>query len=79
MDVKLTIEVNYEDGKYSGRIVEMPGCFGAGRTFDELMESLTESVAMCAADYPDIFGSQTPDLHPGLLLKDMQAKMHVAV
>ncbi len=64
MATELTIEVHKEDNKYWGQVVEMPGCFGAGRTLDGLRESIEESIKMCAVDYPKLFKeAQLPSPH----------------
>jgi predicted RNase H-like HicB family nuclease len=36
-----------EDGSYWAEVKELPGCFASGFTLDELMEALTEAIAMC--------------------------------
>jgi predicted RNase H-like HicB family nuclease len=55
----LTARIHQEDGSYWADVPELPGCFAAGDTLDELFASLTEGVAMCLADE----GGQSGPLH----------------
>lgn len=50
MPRELAARVQFEDGWYWAEVPELPGCFASGRTTDELVEALEESVGMCLAD-----------------------------
>lgn len=45
--MELTAKVHFEDGSYWAEIQELPGCFAAGDTLDELLDSLREGVELC--------------------------------
>ena len=40
--------VKEEDGGYWGEVIELPGCFASGRTFEEFKDSLSEAISLCA-------------------------------
>jgi predicted RNase H-like HicB family nuclease len=44
--MELTARIHHEDGSYWAQVVELPGCFATGDTFDELVESLREGIAL---------------------------------
>lgn len=44
--VTFTVTVHHEDGSYWAEVEELPGCFAAGDTEDELQESLVEAVGL---------------------------------
>ncbi len=44
--MELTINVHMEDGSYWADVPKPPGCFAAGDTFDELLESLQEGIEL---------------------------------
>lgn len=44
--MELTARVHAEDGSYWADVPELPGCFAAGDTLDELFESLREGVTL---------------------------------
>lgn len=48
--MELTARVHIEEGSYWADAPELPGCFAAGDTLDELFESLQEGVALYLAD-----------------------------
>lgn len=41
-----SVLVHHEDGSYWAEVKELPGCFAAGDTLDELWEGLTEAIGM---------------------------------
>jgi predicted RNase H-like HicB family nuclease len=45
--MELHATVHKEDGSYWAEVKELPGCFASGRTLDEVMEGLSEAVALC--------------------------------
>jgi predicted RNase H-like HicB family nuclease len=45
--VELHATIHKEDGSYWAEVRELPGCFASGRTLDEVMEGLSEAVALC--------------------------------
>lgn len=44
--IHFRVEVHHEDGSYWAQVVEMPGCFASGDTFDELREALAEAIGL---------------------------------
>ncbi len=44
--MELTLEVHQEQDAYWATIAELPGVFAAGDTFEELLESVREAVAL---------------------------------
>jgi predicted RNase H-like HicB family nuclease len=48
--MKLTAAIHHECGGYWAEVVELPGCFAAGDSFDELFESLHEGIRLYLAD-----------------------------
>jgi predicted RNase H-like HicB family nuclease len=45
-DVELSANIHREDGSYWADVPELPGCFAAGDTLDELFSSLTEGIEL---------------------------------
>jgi predicted RNase H-like HicB family nuclease len=45
----LHVDVHHEDGSYWAEVRELPGCFAAGDTVPELIESVAEAVALYLA------------------------------
>jgi len=43
---KLTLEYWEDDGWFVGRLVEVPGVFSQGETFDELKENIQDAYAL---------------------------------
>ena len=48
--MELKARVHHEDGSYWAEVVELPGCFASGDTFDELLEGLQEAIALYLED-----------------------------
>jgi predicted RNase H-like HicB family nuclease len=48
--VNLSARIHLEGGSYWADVAELPGCFAAGDTLDELFDSLKEGVALCLGD-----------------------------
>lgn len=46
----LEVIVHRERGEYWTEIPELPGLFATGDTFDELLDTLREGVALCLGD-----------------------------
>ena len=44
--MKLTIQIHIEGDAYWAEVPELPGCFAAGSTLDELFASLREGVSL---------------------------------
>jgi predicted RNase H-like HicB family nuclease len=44
--IDYTVTVHQEDGSYWAEVDELPGCFAAGDSLDELWESLREAVEL---------------------------------
>jgi predicted RNase H-like HicB family nuclease len=57
--MELTARIHIEDGSYWADIPELPGCFAAGGTLDELFGSLQEGIGLYLADE----GEQSGALH----------------
>ncbi len=45
----LHVDVHHEDGSYWAEVRELPGCFAAGDTVAELIESVEEAVELYLA------------------------------
>jgi predicted RNase H-like HicB family nuclease len=45
--MELHATIHEEDGSYWAEVKELPGCFASGRTLDEVLEGLSEAVALC--------------------------------
>jgi predicted RNase H-like HicB family nuclease len=52
LEMELTANVHREAGSYWAEVSELPGCFGAGETLDELFESLQEGIQLYLAEGP---------------------------
>ncbi len=48
--MELTTRIHFEDGSYWADVAELPGCFAAGGSLDELFVSLKEGVVLYLAD-----------------------------
>ena len=48
--MKLTAQVHIENGCYWAEVAELPGCFAAGSSIDELFASLGEGIKLCLAE-----------------------------
>lgn len=46
-DVTYTVEIHHDsEHGYEAAVKELPGCFAAGETLDELHEALTEAISL---------------------------------
>lgn len=50
---RVTVRVHDDDDGLWAEVLEMPGCFAAGETIEELNESLREALSLYLADRPD--------------------------
>lgn len=50
LEMELTANIHREDGSYWADVSELPGCFAAGDTLDELLDSLREGVELYLAE-----------------------------
>ncbi len=48
--MELRVRVHHEEGSYWAEVVELPGCFASGDTFDELLDSLHEGISLYIED-----------------------------
>lgn len=49
--MQLKAQVQREkDGSYWAEVVDLPGCFASGDSFDELLEALKEAIGLCLHD-----------------------------
>lgn len=48
--MQLTVRVHHDEDSYWAEVVELPGCFAAGDTLDELTASVSEAVALYLSD-----------------------------
>jgi predicted RNase H-like HicB family nuclease len=46
MDIQVAIHKDEETGSYWASVVQLPGCYAAGRTRGELMEALSEAISL---------------------------------
>jgi len=44
--MELTAQIHEEDGTYWADVLELPGCFAAGDTLNDLLDSLKEGIAL---------------------------------
>lgn len=51
--MEITANIRLEDGSYWADVPALPGCFAAGTTLDELLDSLREGIELCLADEPE--------------------------
>lgn len=52
-DIKeLKVIVHYEKGHMWAEVQDLPGCFAAGETVDELREALAEAIGMYLSERP---------------------------
>lgn len=58
LDLELTARIRLEEETYWAEVVELPGCFAAGDTLDELFDSLREAVGLYLEDR-----GESQDLH----------------
>ena len=49
-EVEFHATVRQEDGSYWAEVDELPGCFASGQTLDELLDAVTEAIAIYLAD-----------------------------
>lgn len=50
IQMDITANIRLEEGSYWADVPALPGCFAAGATLDELVESLQEGIALYLAD-----------------------------
>lgn len=48
--IEYRVNVHHEDGSYWAEVDQLPGCFAAGDTMEELWESLAESIGAYLSD-----------------------------
>lgn len=48
--MELKVRVHHEEGSYWAEVLELPGCFASGDSFDELLESLHEAISLYLED-----------------------------
>ena len=48
--VEITANIRLEDGSYWAEVPALPGCFAAGTTLDELVDSLREGIELYLTD-----------------------------
>lgn len=53
--MELTARIHIEEGRCWADVSELPGCFAAGDTLDELFESLQEGIALYLADQTSFY------------------------
>lgn len=56
--MEIRAELYFEEGWYWAKVPEIPGVYASGRSLDELVEALQESLAMMLEDDQPV-----PDLH----------------
>ena len=50
MDLEIIVHRDSETGGYWAEVVQLPGCFGAGHSREELVESLEEAIGLYLED-----------------------------
>lgn len=56
--------VHREDDSFWAEVIELPGCFAAGDSLDELRESLAEAMSLVLGDEVQLeFGAPTHEEH----------------
>ncbi|MCO5314693.1 MAG: type II toxin-antitoxin system HicB family antitoxin [Solirubrobacterales bacterium] len=50
--MELHLKLHAEDGAFWAEVQELPGCFAAGDTLEELTESLNEALALYLEEEP---------------------------
>ncbi len=50
LSVEITANIRLEDGSYWADVPALPGCFAAGTTLDELIDSLREGIELYLTD-----------------------------
>lgn len=48
--MELKVRVHHEEGAYWAEVVDLPGCFASGDTFDELLAALGEAIELYLED-----------------------------
>jgi predicted RNase H-like HicB family nuclease len=51
--VDLTVEIHQEGPGYWAHVVDLPGCFAAEFSLEELHEALEEAIALYLWDHPE--------------------------
>jgi predicted RNase H-like HicB family nuclease len=51
--MEITARIHHEDGQYWAEVDQLPGCFAAGATPEELIESLAEAISLYLTDTVD--------------------------
>lgn len=51
-EMEIHVKLHAEEGTLWAQVEEVPGCFAAGDTLEELAESLNEALALCLKDEP---------------------------
>jgi predicted RNase H-like HicB family nuclease len=49
--MEITADIRLEDGSYWAEVPALPGCFAAGTTLDELVDSLREGIELFLTDH----------------------------
>ena len=61
----LTVEVHKEGPGYWAHVVDLPGCFAAELSLDELRKALEEAIGLYLWDHPNAVVLFDHELEPG--------------
>lgn len=61
----LTVEVHKEGPGYWAHVVDLPGCFAAELSLEELREALEEAIGLYLWDHPNAVILSDQELEPG--------------
>jgi predicted RNase H-like HicB family nuclease len=50
VEIRFTLSIHEEDGSFWAEVRELPGCFAAGKDFDELNEAVAEAIQIYLSD-----------------------------
>jgi predicted RNase H-like HicB family nuclease len=63
--VDLTVEVHKEGSGYWAHVVDLPGCFAAELSLEELRNALEEAIGLYLWDHPNAVMLSDQELEPG--------------
>lgn len=80
VETEYIVKVHHEDdGSTWAEVLDLPGCFASGDTWDELWEALGEAISLYLSDDPDA-GSVAPETKEAFTPRALQVdEMRVRV
>lgn len=70
-EVQWKARIHREEGSYWAEVVDLPGCFASGDTFDELVEALREAITLSVED--DVSSAMTAEIEVAELTVSAEA------